>query len=92
MRAVAELTEPQTAALKDAMAIYPHIGRRAFYSAVFMVGCRELTNRAESAAGPVPLSELFDPEGNAIVNTSPFPAPIAPTPKRKRPPRRKVAK
>lgn len=92
MRAVAELTEPQTAALKQAMAIYPHIARRAFYSAVFMVGCKELNSRAESAAGPVPLGELFDGDGLAIVGVSDFPAPVAPAPKRKRPPRRKVTK
>jgi hypothetical protein len=90
MRAVAELTEPQTAALKEAMAIYPHIGRRAFYSAVFMVGCRELNHRAGSAAGPIPLNELFDGEGNAIVGDFILSAPLALVPKRKRPPRKKA--
>jgi len=66
VHAVAELNQNETAALKTAMKIYPHIARRAFYAACFMEGVRTLTQAAENG-DPIPLHKLFDVEGKTII-------------------------
>jgi hypothetical protein len=58
MRAVAELTEIEETILGEALAVYPHVNKRAFYRALMVAGCRQVI-AANGIGKPIAMETLF---------------------------------